>query len=237
MDTNEHTNISSIADDILGSMPTPQPAAMEQARAENASTEPNPTATPSGETDSSGAAWNPEIHATGADGKGVKTAKGEWRRRRGAAGRSSVVGRKAADVPPAQQNDTAARAAGVACAHSLFMFGRMLGGEEWAPRKIEEKGTVLLDESKMMEQAWGDYFVATGKTDFPPGLALTMACSAYILPRFTMPMTKSRIQKAKEWAVHKYVSWKMRKQNRAESTAEMMGGDRNARRETETNRR
>lgn len=234
MSTNEHTDISAIADDILSSMPPPQPAAMEQARAENAVTE-SPLVTDV-EKDDTGVVWNPEIHATGADGKGVKTAKGEWRRRRGAAGRSSVVGRHGAvDVPPAQLKDQAARAAGVACAHSLFMFGRMIGGEEWAPRKIVDSGKTLLDESAMMEQAWGDYFVATGRTDFPPGLALTMACSAYILPRFTMPLTKTRIQKAKEWIVHKYVSWKMRKENRASATSEI--GERNARRENEAQRR
>ena len=33
MDTNEHTDIQSVADDILDTMPTPQPAAMEQFRA------------------------------------------------------------------------------------------------------------------------------------------------------------------------------------------------------------
>ena len=234
MDTNEHTDIQSVADDILDTMPTPQPAAMEQFRAENAASDGAASVPDSADVDAAGVKWNPEIHATGVDGKGVKTAKGQWRQRRGMGGRSSVVGRsKAADVPLASENQ-AARAAGVACAHSLFMFGRMLGGEEWAPRKIEEKGTILLDEAKVMEQAWGDYFVATGKTDFPPGLALTIACSSYILPRFTMPMTKSRIQKAKEWIAHKYVSWKMRKDNRAPSTSEI--GERNARREIEANR-
>lgn len=215
MDTNEQTNIDTrtpteIADELLGSMPEPQAAAMAQVQdAEEIET----VSQSSGDKDSSGVAWNPDLHATGPDGNGVLTAKGEWRRRRGVGKRSSVVGApsKSTGVPPAVQNEQSARAAGVACAHSLLMMGTLLGGAEWQPRILtSDDGKVQLNEAEMMEKAWGDYFVAKGQTEFPPGLALTMALTAYVMPRFTMPQTRTRLQKVKEWCAAKYAKWKVR---------------------------
>lgn len=220
--TNEQTNNSpptartpaEIADELLGSMPEPQPGAMAQALAnENSGDESAPeSVNTSGEKDSAGIAWNPDVHATGPDGKGVLTAKGEWRRRRGVGKRSSVAGVPTTGVPPSADTQ-AARAAGVACAHSLLMMGTLLGGAEWNPRILKnDDGSVALNEAEMMEKAFGDYFVAKNTTEFPPGLALTMALTAYAMPRFTMPQTRSRLQRAKEWAAAKYAKWKVRKQ-------------------------
>lgn len=207
-DTQTHTEeIANIADELLSEMPAPQPSAMQSP------TEENNESKSVGNRDSQGTAWNPEIHAQGADGKGVLTAKGEWRRRRGASKRSSVVGGASTlpAVPPADVQ--LARAAGVACAHSILMMGSLLGGAEWQPRILESSdGKVQLNEAEMMEKAFGDYFVAKGKTEFPPGVALAMALSAYVMPRFTMPQTRTRLQKVKEWAAAKYAKWKVRKQ-------------------------
>ena len=212
--TDTHTDTqddAAIAARLLDEMSAPQQHAIDAAPE---STDIEIPATPdavsgsvSAEYDDAGEAWNPEVHATGANGRGVKTAKGTWRRRRGAGGRSgSVVAAKRGGVPPEATSETQARAAGVACAHALFVFGRALGGEEWSPRDSDGHS-----ETRLMESAFGDYFVATGRTDFPPGLALTMAVSAYALPRFTMPQTKSRITRAKQWIATKWIGWKDRK--------------------------
>ena len=209
-------DVQNIADELLAEMSPPQQHAIDTA-AESQEIESPATETPApvatgGETDAAGETWNPEIHATGADGRGVKTAKGTWRRRRGAgASRAgSVVGAKRARVPPeAAASDVQARAAGVACAHTLFMVGSALGGPEWQPRDNAEH-----QETKMMETAFGDYFVATGRTEFPPGLALTLAISAYAMPRFTMPQTRSRLTKFKQWIAAKWIAFKDRKKGK-----------------------
>ena len=218
--------VGSIASRIFDEAPEPQAHAIEQAAAEmganvNAET-PAPPASEApaiyGERDDAGEIWNPEVHATGADGKGVKTAKGQWRRRRGVSGsRASVIAASTRTaIPPQNAGENESRAAGVACAHSVFMLGMMLGGDEWKPRRDSD-----IDEIAMMEKAWGDYFVAKGYKDFPPGMALSLAMIGYAAPRFTMPKTQSRMQKAKEWIAHKYVAWKLRRENKAAPTSEL----------------
>lgn len=215
-DAPDGDDVSNVAARILDEMPAPQEHAIAQA-AEPSTDAPASDPAPSpahvfGELDASGTAWNPEVHATGADGKGVKTAKGLWRRRRGvSAGRASIVGApsRAAD-PPAEAQAVQARAAGAACAHTLFMLGQAFGGKEWAPRQNES-----VNEVTMMEKAFGDYFVAKGYTEFPPGLALSIAVSAYALPRFAMPETRSRMTRAKQWIAAKYIAWKDRKKAKA----------------------
>lgn len=209
--TEEHTDIPNIAAQMLDDMPMPSQHAIDAAVESQEATESAPVSDGSiaQEFDNAGEAWNPEIHATGADGHGSKTAKGLWRRRRGLAfaRTSSVAREKRAGVPPtASVSDVQARAAGVACAHTLFVVGRAIGGDEWSPRDDGDHS-----ETKLMETAFGDYFVATGRTEFPPGLALTLAVSAYALPRFTMPQTKSRMTRAKQWIAGKWIAYKDRK--------------------------
>lgn len=59
------------------------------------------------------------------------------------------------------------------------------------PRTNPEIG---MREDEYLSRAFGDYFEATGRTDFPPGMALAMALGSYWLPRATMPKTKSRFK-------------------------------------------
>lgn len=207
--TDIQPEVKNIAEELLADMSLPQQHAIDTASEIQDAEIPATDSSQSSETDAAGESWNPELHATGATGGGVKTAKGTWRRRRGAgAARSgSIVGARRAGVPPlASVNDVQARAAGVACAHTLFMVGSALGGPEWQPRNDAEHA-----ETKMMETAFGDYFVATGRTEFPPGLALTLAISAYAMPRFTMPVTRSRLTRVKQWAAAKWIAYKDRK--------------------------
>lgn len=209
------SDVSADALRILSEMPMPQEHAIAEASQDiEPESDDTPAAQPAqvftssgGELDSSGVAWDANIHATGADGKGVRTAKGQWRRRRGVgAARSSVAGVPTrAASPPLDVSAAQARAAGVACAHTMFVMGQALGGVEWAPRQNAE-----MNEVSMMEKAWGDYFVAKNLTDFPPGLALSIACASYALPRFTMPVTRSRMVRLKSWAAGKWIAWKSR---------------------------
>jgi hypothetical protein len=83
-----------------------------------------------------------------------------------------------------------------------------VGGEDFVPRKDKATG---LDEKAMLEAVFGDYFVATGKTDLPPGWALVAGMAMYVVPRFGMQKTQTRVQKVKAWLVVKYVNWKARR--------------------------
>lgn len=213
--------LDDVADSLINAMPEPQQHAIDQATAEakieegtqapsNQSTDATST-----EVDAAGVVWNADLHATSADGSHPKTAAGFWKKKRGAKSGSprpsSVIGgRKSAPAAPTGPTQTEiahaqGMAAGAAMAHTIFMMGQALGGSEWAPRKNP------IDEATMMEQAWGNYFVATGRTDFPPGMALGIALCTYAAPRFTMPETRGRMSRFKLWIAAKIVKRKLKK--------------------------
>lgn len=206
-------DVSAIAATLMQAAPEVQPAAIQehanQAKADALK-------------DSKGVLFNEAIHVKGADGKPVKTVSGEWAKRRGRkAGASAGVAKSApvagsvlagggaALVDPQQ----AARTAGAQAASLLISLGMMLGGEEWLPIVIPEKG---LDEMAAMQKAFGDYFVATNRKDIPPGVALSFCVLAYAAPRCFRPTTRERLGVAKAWAADKlrrvYVWYKGRKE-------------------------
>lgn len=202
------TQAASESSDIIAGMPEPQQHAIDAAALED---ETNAGPTGEAQADSAGEAWNPAIHSTGADGSGIKTAKGTWRRRRGAGAgprRQSQVVRPAdnSSTLQAEANSAAliaqARAAGAAAAASIFMMGRCFGGEDWAPSA---------DEVTLQTDAWGNYFVAKGVTDFPPGLALSIAVLGYAGPRFFTPKTKERVGTIKMWFAIRVARHKVKK--------------------------
>jgi len=77
----------------------------------------------------------------------------------------------------------------------LISMSMMVGGEEFAPQKDDRLG---IDERLAINDAFASYFKETGKEDLPPNLALTMVLSAYFIPRFFMPQTKSRVVTLKD---------------------------------------
>jgi hypothetical protein len=195
-------DLSGIADTLIDGMPEPQEHAINAAggtddAAANASTDI--------ELDALGVPYDPQKHS----GNKAKRADGSWKRRRGT---GSTIGRSAESAPAVDQeaetrvrSEAAARMSGVACANMMITLGIGLGGEEWMPRKTP------IDEKPMLEQAFGDYFFHKGIVDIPPGVALCFAISIYALPRFAMPVTRTRFQKAKGWIAAKYVNWRNRK--------------------------
>lgn len=195
---------------LADTRPEVQEHVIEQHRSEQAAASPVET----------GTAFNPSIHATGADGGPVINADGSFRKRRGV-GKSSpqsrVGGKKnSAGDSAAAAAKAAATAAGTALAQLTFVSGVIIGGEEWAPRKDASSG---LDEAAMMTDAYAQYCAAKGITDIPPGWALTVALLAYAGPRFAMPHTQSRMAKVKAWTVGKIGSWKVRRAQRRAAKA------------------
>ena len=161
--------------------------------------------------------FDSEIHAM-RDGKPIPTIRhgkvvpGKFQLKRG---KKKGTPQKAASVvsgdsmvSPGEIVNNGGQAAGKAAAHMLITLGCTIGGDEFQPVKDETYG---IDEAANLETAFGDYFVATGRTDFPPGIALSIAVGGYILPRFTRPKTKSRLEKAGEWLYLKFRGLKKRK--------------------------
>ena len=185
--------------EILDNMPEPQQHAIDAAQSQATEAQSNEE----GEKDDSGEVWNASIHATGSDGKGVRTAKGLWRRRKGtgagprtaskvyrpADGKADQAKSEAAQKL-AEQTQAACRAAGGAAASSVFMIGRIFGGDKWSPTEPE----VILQTD-----AWAAYFQAKGITEFPPSLAVCIAVAGYAGPRFFLPESKERMGSIKHW--------------------------------------
>lgn len=177
------------AADILGKLPDIQEHAIAQHDAAQAEIDAN---TP---RDIDGVAFDPKLHT------GTQLKNGKWRTKRGAVSGSTVArSRRDKSEPvadPAAEKrallESQSRAAGAVAAASVFMMGRALGGDEWTPR------TDPVNEVEMMQTAFGDYFVAKGINDFPPGVALCVALGMYAAPRFTMPETQTRVQRFKAW--------------------------------------
>lgn len=212
---NSTANLNDIASDLASTMPEVQSHAVEQAAAAARAQESAPT-------DRAGVRFDPSQHDSGPDGKGLMTARGTWRLKRGRKPGTPASNRAAPPTGstmgvtgnPAQEQAKAAqvaqcRIAGASAAEMLFMAGRVIGGDEWLPLKDEKIG---LDERGMMQQAFGDYFVATNKKDIPPGAALTFALCAYMGPRFAMPQTRARVSTIKQKLVQWWINRKLRKQ-------------------------
>lgn len=197
--------VAAAGDAILSVMPEPQQHAIAQHESEQQEAEDN------AQRDANGEAFNPAIHS------GSLLKNGTWRRKKSAgpntSARAGTIGRgkrsnaTVGDAPAQPDNsaEVSARAAGIAAAGAVLMIGVAVGGEEWQPRKDP------IDEREMLTGAFGDYFVAKGVTDFPPGVALFLALSMYAAPRFTMPQTRTRMQRFKDWIAIKVLTRRMKK--------------------------
>jgi hypothetical protein len=197
--------LDAIAATLVSEKPEVQPHAIAQADAERAAAVGK---------DSQGNDFNPAIHAVNADGSPRKTMTGRYALKRGRKSDSdksadSSTSAKGIVLPGGKPSMTAkeqsARSGGVGAANLLLMVSVGLGGDEWQPRKDEKSG---LDEKAMLEQAFGDFFVAKGYEDLPPGWALVAALGMYAMPRFHMPKTQTRMQKLRAWIGAKIGAWK-----------------------------
>lgn len=235
-DENEQTrapansDVAALADDIINNAPKVSEHVVNQSGNESASTGAEPTA----DTDSAGDKFDSAKHSAGSDGKGIKTAKGLWRKKR-VAGNSrvgtsaSAAKAQTAETTKSQSElDARARMAGRVAAMSQFMVCSAIFGPEWKPiiqtMKVPDglggEVNVTINEAEEQSGLWGEYFVATGRTDFPPGVALTIGILSYAGRRATMPETQRRAQSVKEWLAHKWLSWKLkRKETKAERDA------------------
>lgn len=201
---------------IIDERPEPQEHAI-QANSDSTESQPQSSDTvglfsnETGDKDDAGEVWNAATHATGKDGKGVKTAKGLWRRRKGTGSGPRAASKvyKPADHTAAQAEAKAQevasaghRMAGTAIASSIFMLGRAFGGEHWAPTP---------EEVTQNSDAWTAYCAAKGIQDFPPGVTVLIATCAYAGPRFFQKETKERVGTIKNWFAVRVARWRVKK--------------------------
>lgn len=200
-----YANLDTIADNLSQSMPEVQEHALEQEKLN----ESDKLAQFSHLKDSDGNSFDPSIHKTKKDGEPTLTKLGKLIKRPANQGgrkksTGSVVGGVNSAVDKDAQVRMQARASGTMAANLILSVGMAIGGEEWQPVIREDVG---LNEKMSLENAFADYFEATGKTDIPPGMALTVAIGAYALPRFTLPKTQKRVGKVKmffkQWLINR----------------------------------
>ncbi len=182
------------------------------------------------QTDARGDTFDARIHAVKPDGKPSITSRGFFRRRTGtgsgsAAPRLNLDG--ANDAPaPAASKPTGPEAAGATCAGLYIMIGGLILGEDFAPEDTNEF-TILAD-------AFADYCRAKGVDDFPPGLALTMACGMYAAKRLPKPRVQTRVAAMIGWVQGRWArAWAyfgsdgVRKNNAGETASGRQSGKKN----------
>jgi len=120
-----------------------------------------------------------------------------------------VIQDESSDKNAAEAKNTEAeiQACSFLAASMTFQTAQLVfNSEEWQP--INSGGVHEFEE---LQNAYKIYFVAKGVIDIPPGLALVMTIGVISARRINKPITKTKIQKVKEWIVKKWIEIKMRK--------------------------
>jgi len=169
-----------------------------------------------GNTDSAGTVFDPKLHAVSGDGEPSITPSGKFRKRRGVS-KVSMTNAGLQEQQQTAENKAAARAAGQLAADMLVGSAVTMLGDEWIPVGTSgDQEPIKFDEHANLRRAFGDYFEAKGIHDFPPGIALSIAMTSYIMPRVAAgPETKTKLAKAKIWLVEKFNSIKKGRENNA----------------------
>lgn len=134
--------------------------------------------------------FDPSIHATDEHGNPKKNADGTFSKRRGRKP-GSGNGKSSAN-PEAVVNTEAsqAQALGVMTAQVQFALCQGFIGPEWKPTPNEECSIAT---------AWGQYYLATGRTDMPPSMIVLAATLSYAHPRLQAENTQSKLRKFINW--------------------------------------
>ncbi len=203
-------SVADVHDSIQDKSPAPNVAAIEAHGAAEVET----IQAAAGVVDSKGVKFDATVHAVNADGEPSLTSLGKFRKKKGASKVANTTGAVVAEQ--AKQN---ARAAGYLAADMMVHSSMMILGSEWAPIGSKDiQADAAYDEHGNLRRAFGDYFEAKGISDFPPGIALSIAVSGYILPRIAAGKeTKTRLAKAKFWITDKFNGMKRKRKDAAQS--------------------
>lgn len=186
IDNGQSADIDSIGDDLIGSMSDVQNHAIEQHDLEQQKEKDKFADL----VDSEGTPFNPEIHRTKADGNPSLSKLGKFMskpNRKYNTRRNKKDTTQESDQQLSDQEIQQVQALGKVSANAVFSIGRALGGDEWTPVKNSE-----YDEVSALENAFAEYYKATGKTEISPSMGLAIALGSYAVPRFTKPVTQQR---------------------------------------------
>ena len=165
--------------------------------------------------DKGGDTFNPEEHAVNTDGSPKFTVGGTFAKKRGRKAGKAQNSTVAKPTQAMQNPNQKYQMTGAAIAESIFMVGRVIGGDEWQPIVDEKTG---VDERKNMTDAWSQYAQAKDIGDVPPGVLVAIVMVGYIGPRLAGPKTKTRLQLAWTWL-------KAKMRNRSNGTRANSGND------------
>jgi len=174
----------------------------------------------SGNVDSEGTVFNPELHAVNKDGEPSVTPKGKFRKRRGVstvATTNKALAEQQAEAAVRQQQEAVAGLMVDTTTQCLSM----LISDEW---KAEP------DESVALKSATTAVLIDKDVKDFPPMAALVAVVTAYATKRIVEgEQTQSKIGRAKYWLSEK---WKARK-NRSKKNASQSNRGNDGKREND----
>ena len=192
-------NVDAIHDEILDASPDPNLEVIAAHSVEEEQTLREQVR----DTDKDGTIFNADIHAVNKDGDPSVTPTGKFRKKRG-----SIVATKTVAAQTIQ-DEAAARAAGHLAADMMIGTAVVLLGDEWIPVGVTgEQEPIKFDEHSNLRRVFGEYFVAKNISDFPPGIALSIAVSSYAGARLAGGKeTKSRLSEAWAWTSDKFKKW------------------------------
>lgn len=195
---NEFDNM---VEQAINEMPPPSPIAdkLNEEKPVEETTETTVTTSAPVEPPKIDETFDPSIHATDDAGNPLLNKDGRLKKKRGRKPGSvnATVFRTVEHTPEYKAADTAARSA----TETIFILGQMIGGEEWQPIIDSETG---YNEPATIQASFRQYFLAKGITDFPPGVALSIALACYALPRLRKPQTQNRLMKFVGWIKSKF---------------------------------
>lgn len=216
-ETNEASGdgVSEIAADLIENQSEVQPHAVEAEKSKISGEKSDAGKSDNNATgalkDSAGTFFDPSIHMTDSSGKPSLTKLGRFRKKTVKNRDPSIVQRPGSDAQGKQDSgqNAGSREAAFAVVSTIEQVGMILAGDEW---RMLADPAIGLDEKRQGIDAWTYYFDAKGVTDFPPGVALAIWAISYALPRFTMPKTKSRMERVGNWLKIKILSRRNKKQ-------------------------
>lgn len=176
-------------DEVAGKMPAPNPDVETLTAA--------PESAPGAAALDDTAAFNPEIHETGADGKPVLTPTGRFKKKKG-------MGRAALTVPQTDNAEAKRREmiaaqrnmAAQVIVNTFISTGVMVFGDEWQPetqKAVMEGKEISISEKDILVTTTEQYLESKNVVDIPPGVCLAIVFSSYCLKRAGKPETKRRL--------------------------------------------
>lgn len=201
-------------DALTGDMPQVVPEAVQaQAEALNRETAntPDPGNAPD-LVDRYGRKFSPDLHATDANGKPVKTRDGNISLKRGAKQKLNLPGDKPGDVAQAPGVDVMAakrRATAQVVAGTFIQTSIVIFGDEWKPEISKE-----FNEVEFLTQATDDYMKVAGFKEMPPWMGLAVAYGSYVTKRLNKPQTQAKLKTWFQAVKDKIVLWWVNRNNK-----------------------